>query len=104
MKGEVYYDDREIENYVDGNRKTSDASWRLLKAKTVQPNIYGKKNGREPTNLLEKIMIIKRQFKEKLGHVQKIIVCGYVILNLSRNLTFLLSGRQREETSRSISL
>lgn len=49
-------------------------------------------------------MIIKRQFKEKLGHMQKIIVCGYVILNLSRNLTFLLSGRQREETSRSISL
>ena len=49
-------------------------------------------------------MIIKRQFKEKLGHVQKIIACGYVILNLSRNLTSLLSGRQREETSRSISL
>ena len=25
-------------------------------------------------------MTIKRKFKGKLGHVQKIIVCGYVIL------------------------
>ena len=84
-----------------GKRQTQVDDFSKLKPFNL---IFMEKNGHEPTNLLEKIMIIKRQFKEKLGHVQKIIVCGYVILNPSRNLTFLLSGRQREETSRSISL
>lgn len=42
-------------------------------------------------------MIIKRQFKEKLGHVQKIIVCSYLILNLSRSLTSLIMCADNEK-------
>ena len=46
-------------------------------------------------------MTFKRKFKEKLGHVQKIIVCGYVILR-DGAVENLWGGRGADEVQKKI--